>query len=98
MSDRKLITGRSEDERWHQRKDGSRFWGSGLMMPLQTGNGFVRIMRDRTSSHAKELELKESEARFRAGVRHRGLRKGHSLYATADPIGGLIYFVRRAGF
>jgi PAS domain S-box-containing protein len=60
-----LLTGRSEDERWHQRKDGSRFWGSGLMMPLQTGNGFVKIMRDRTSQHAKELELKESEARFR---------------------------------
>jgi PAS domain S-box-containing protein len=35
------------------------------MMPLQTGNGFVKIMRDRTAQHAKELELKESEARFR---------------------------------
>src|SRR4051812_27088871 len=26
--------GRANDERWHQRKDGSRFWASGLMMPL----------------------------------------------------------------
>jgi PAS domain S-box-containing protein len=57
--------GRSEDERWHQRKDGSRFWGSGLMMPLRTGNGFVKIMRDRTAQRLKELELGESEGRFR---------------------------------
>jgi PAS domain S-box-containing protein len=60
-----LRAGRSEDERWHQRKDGSRFWGSGLMMPLRTGDGFVKILRDRTAQHASELELKESEARFR---------------------------------
>jgi PAS domain S-box-containing protein len=57
--------GRSEDERWHQRKDGSRFWGSGLMMRLRTGVGFVKIMRDRTAQHTKEMELRESEARFR---------------------------------
>jgi PAS domain S-box-containing protein len=60
-----FLNGRSEDERWHQRKDGSRFWGSGLMMRLHTGAGFVKIMRDRTAEHAKELELAESEARFR---------------------------------
>jgi len=58
-------TGRSENERWHQRKDGSRFWGSGILMPLRTGDGYVKIMRDRTAQHAAELELKESEARFR---------------------------------
>jgi PAS domain S-box-containing protein len=60
-----LLTGRSEDERWHLRKDGTRFWGSGLMMRLRNGNGFVKIMRDRTAQHASEVELKQSEARFR---------------------------------
>jgi PAS domain S-box-containing protein len=62
---RAALNGRSEDERWHLRKDGSRFWGSGLMMRLRTGEGFVKIMRDRTAQHAKELELAQSEARFR---------------------------------
>jgi PAS domain S-box-containing protein len=62
---RALLSGRSEDERWHQRKDGSRFWGSGLLMRLRTGEGFVKIMRDRTGQHKNELELKESEERFR---------------------------------
>jgi PAS domain S-box-containing protein len=60
-----LRNGRSEDERWHRRKDGSQFWGSGLMMPLRTGDGFVKIMRDRTAHHISEQGLKESEARFR---------------------------------
>jgi PAS domain S-box-containing protein len=54
--------GRAENERWHSRKDGSRFYGSGLMMPLRNDAeatdagatdagaiiGFVKIMRDLT--------------------------------------------------
>lgn len=31
---RALEEGRAENERWHVRRDGSRFWASGLMMPL----------------------------------------------------------------
>ena len=57
--------GRAEDERWHQRKDGSRFWGSGLMMPLRKGGGFVKIMRDRTAHRLAEEHLALSEERFR---------------------------------
>ena len=41
-----LSEGRAADERWHQRKDGSRFWASGLLMPcLGSSNGFVKIAR-----------------------------------------------------
>ncbi|WP_460449651.1 sensor histidine kinase [Alsobacter sp. SYSU BS001988] len=57
--------GRAEDERWHVRKDGSRFWGSGLVTPLSDGSGFAKIMRDRTEQHASGQSLRESEARFR---------------------------------
>ena len=32
---RARTNGRAEDERWHMRKDGSRFWASGLLMPLK---------------------------------------------------------------
>ena len=61
-----LAKRRAEDERWHQRKDGSRFWGSGLMMPLaDPGMGFVKILRDRTEQHQAEVRLAESEERFR---------------------------------
>ena len=34
-----LAEGRAADDRWHVRKDGSRFWGSGAMMPMHDGDG-----------------------------------------------------------
>lgn len=47
-----LQTGRGNDERWHLRHDGSRFWASGEMMALKTDDervlGFIKILRDRT--------------------------------------------------
>lgn len=57
--------GRALDERWHQRKGGSRFWASGLMMPLKGGGGFVKITRDRTEQHQAGERLRENEERFR---------------------------------
>ena len=58
--------GRAEDERWHQRKDGSRFWCSGLQMTLRDGvPGFVKVVRDRTEQHTSGNRIRESEERFR---------------------------------
>jgi PAS domain S-box-containing protein len=55
---RVLIDGRSEDERWHMRKDGSRFWASGLMMALRGDDGeiigFLKIVRDETARREAE--------------------------------------------
>lgn len=57
---------RAVNERWHIRKDGSRFWGSGLMMPLALDHGgFVKIFRDRTAEHQAEAALEESASRLR---------------------------------
>jgi len=64
--ERAVGEGRAVNERWHVRKDGSRFWGSGLTMPLAGGDaGFVKIFRDRTREHEAEATLRESEARLR---------------------------------
>lgn len=61
-----LTDGRAEDDRWHMRKDGSRFWASGLMMPLaDRGVGFMKILRDRTLQREAMLRLQENEERFR---------------------------------
>ena len=58
--------GRAADDRWHLRKDGSRFWASGLTMPLKPpSTGFVKIARDRTAQHDAEEKLRENEQRFR---------------------------------
>jgi two-component system CheB/CheR fusion protein len=52
--------GRAEDERWHMRKDGSRFFCSGVTTPLRNGEfyGYAKIARDETVrvSHEAELE------------------------------------------
>jgi len=58
--------GRAEDDRWHQRSDGSRFWASGLLMPLKDpADGFVKIARDRTEHYEAVERLRENEERFR---------------------------------
>jgi two-component system CheB/CheR fusion protein len=45
-------SGRSEDERWHLRRDGGRFWSSGVLERIPAGEdrapGFCKIVRDRT--------------------------------------------------
>jgi PAS domain S-box-containing protein len=49
--------GRAQNERFHVRKDGSRFWGSGLTMPLTARHGevgYLKIMRDDTERHQAE--------------------------------------------
>lgn len=52
--------GRAADERWHVRKDGSRFWGSGVMLPMQDDQlrYFVKIFRDRTDERQAEERRK----------------------------------------
>ena len=45
------VNGRAIDERWHMRKDGSKFYMSGVMAPItaDTGlQGFVKVARDMT--------------------------------------------------
>ncbi|MDP8920669.1 MAG: PAS domain S-box protein, partial [Pseudomonadota bacterium] len=55
--------GSAENERWHVRKDGSRFYAAGLLMPLRDGSGgFVKILRDRTEQlHAERNKLRHLE-------------------------------------
>ncbi|MEH2448411.1 MAG: response regulator [Nostoc sp.] len=54
--------GQAENECWHMRKDGSRFWGSGFVMPLRDEGddlqGFIKIMRDVTSQRQADERLR----------------------------------------
>ncbi|MBD2744981.1 response regulator [Coleofasciculus sp. FACHB-1120] len=70
-----VTEGRAEDERWHVRKDGTRFWASGIITPLrdETGQlrGFSKIMRDfterkRAEDERNQLLASEQEARAAA--------------------------------
>src|SRR3954462_10138470 len=52
-------TGRAVDERWHQRKDGSRFYVSGVQRRIQDNGltGYVKVMRDMTQQQLFTEEL-----------------------------------------
>ena len=62
-----LDHGRGNDERWHQKKDGTCFWASGEMMPLKDENGtpqgFLKILRDRTDQR-QAAEAQRADAEF----------------------------------
>ncbi|RZI44799.1 PAS domain S-box protein [Herbaspirillum sp. HC18] len=64
------LTGHSEDDRWHIRRDGTRFWATGSVTPLwhedRSLRGYVKIMRDQTAQR-----LAEEQTRFLAN--HDGL-------------------------
>lgn len=55
-----LAKGRAPDERWHLRKDGSRFFATGALLPKRdeagTLLGFLKMLRDRT----QEREVDEA--------------------------------------
>lgn len=56
-------TGQANNERWHIRKDGSRFWASGVLVALQSDHsplrGFAKILRDDTARKLAEEEIKK---------------------------------------
>ncbi len=90
-----LKKGRGNDERWHQRRDGSRFWASGEMMPLRDEagqtQGFIKILRDRTEQQ-QAAERQRADTEFLRGV----------LAASGDCIkvldlGGSLQFMNEGG-
>lgn len=91
-----LIGGRSEDDRWHLRKDGSRIWVTGTMNVLCAADGkpvgLVKVMRDRTdlrsrleTLESRVLSLQENHARTERYLNTLGheLRNPVSVISTA---------------
>jgi PAS domain S-box-containing protein len=84
--------GRAENERWHLRKDGSRFWGSGLMMPLRDDGqlvGFVKVMRDQTerqrAQQMQKLLIGELTHRVKNTLSLVQALSEHTLRSKPDP-------------
>ncbi len=67
-----ISEGRAIDERWHQRKDGSRFWASGFLMPIY-GQGdevieTVKILRDQTEVRQAHDALRQSQSELKQAL------------------------------
>ena len=104
--------GRAENERWHVRKDGSRFWGSGIVTPLRDhqGNlkGCAKIMRDFTDRKLAEDERnqlleREQQARAQAETANRIKDEflavlSHELRSPLNPILGWTKLLRSRKF
>jgi PAS domain S-box-containing protein len=62
--ERARADGRSLDERWHMRKDGTRFWASGALTSMLDDKGrlrgFAKVMRDETERRRAEEQLRTS--------------------------------------
>jgi two-component system CheB/CheR fusion protein len=88
-----LETEAALDERWHQRKDGSRFWSGGVTVPLRSPSGevagFVKVFRDMTHLRARmkylENQLRESNSRHHA----RDTFVGTIAHEMRNPLGPL---------
>ncbi|MBV8487033.1 MAG: PAS domain S-box protein [Planctomycetaceae bacterium] len=86
--------GRSEDERWHVRKDGTQLWASGVVTPLwdEEGKlrGYAKVMRDITDRKRAETELAEANRRkdeFLAML-------GHELRSPLAPVTNALHILR----
>jgi PAS domain S-box-containing protein len=89
--------GRVEDERWHVRKDGTRFWASGVVTPLWgeggTLRGFAKILRDITERKKTEEELADANRRkdeFLAML-------GHELRNPLAPVLNAVQIIQQEG-
>jgi PAS domain S-box-containing protein len=67
--------GRAESERWHVRKDGSRFWGASILEPLkgEPGGGYLRVLQDRTAQHGAETARRQREEHLRTAIEAAGV-------------------------
>jgi two-component system CheB/CheR fusion protein len=64
--------GQVADERWHVRKDGTRFWASGILTLLRDESGepraLAKILRDFTDRKLAEQSARESRERLRVAL------------------------------
>jgi len=91
--------GRAADERWHIRKDGSRFWASGSLTALRDAEGklrgTVKILRDTTERKRLEDALR-AETETARTERNRAEHERERAESSVREIAHLNELLRRA--
>jgi PAS domain S-box-containing protein len=74
----------SQHDRWHVRKDGSRFWGTNTIETLYNSTrefvGFTKLVRDTTVTHLALEKIRDSEQEFRLLFES---VKDYAIYSTS---------------
>ncbi len=72
---------RSEDDRWHVRKDGTRIWVTGAVSAIRDSGGrvvgFVKVLRDRTDVRIQLDSLENQNAKL-----HEAMERTHTFLRT----------------
>lgn len=99
--ERARSNGRASDDRWHIRKDGSRFWCSGVLMRVGTDpeapEGYVKVMRDLTERKMMEERLRARTEELMELDRRRNeflAVLSHELRNPLTPILSVSYLLR----
>ena len=82
---RAMSHGKAADDRMHVRKDGSRFWASGAIMPMMSDGslvGFVKVLRDQSHVRLAQDALERSRADIQYALELK--EKAHTALEVAD--------------
>lgn len=77
--------GLARDERWHLRKDGNVFWGSGIMHAMRNAQGaaigLVKIFRDQTSELYAKTAIEQSRQHLQQALKETELARDEAEVA-----------------
>ena len=86
--------GHAENERWHVRKDGSRFWGSGYTVPLRQESGevrgFLKIMLDNTKRMQMEEALRQAKEEAERAAHAKEEFLAHMSHEIRTPLNAVV--------
>jgi PAS domain S-box-containing protein len=89
---------RSEDDRWHVRKDGSRFWASGVVNRVVAADkspyGYAKVLRDRTDLRIRYVTLQNRVDSLRREVAERDAALLTMLHELRNPLTPLLHAAR----
>jgi PAS domain S-box-containing protein len=94
--------GYSEDDRWHLRKDGSRFWASGILSVVRSEDGalaaYAKIVRNRTDLKEQIVALRSEVAACREQAARRAsavAEAAHEIRNSLTGVAGLLGTLRQ---
>jgi len=87
------LTGTMEDERWHLRKDGLRFWSSGISLAMQGEHGepagYVKLFRDVTHLRVRMRYLENVQQQLNARQNEQNMFIGTIAHEMRNPLSPL---------